>query len=78
MGHRCHSLNFMAVGIFERLCRWWAHSCPAGHRHRRRGDPSDSGTKGIVAIWTLVGAGEVFGKEVAYRSGKVLPKFTIP
>ena len=35
-------------------------------------------TKKIVAIWTLAGEGEVFGKEVVNRSRKILPKFTIP
>ena len=28
----------------------------------------------IVAIWTLAGEGEVFGKEVVSRSRKILPK----
>jgi len=32
----------------------------------------------IAAIWTLAGENEVFGKEVVSRSGKILPKFTIP
>ena len=31
-----------------------------------------------VAIWTLAGEGEVFGKEVVSRSRKILPKFAIP
>ena len=32
------------------------------------------GRKMIVAIWTLAGEGEVFGKEVVSRSRKILPK----
>ena len=36
------------------------------------------GTKNIVAIWTLAGEGEVFGKEVVSRSGKILPNLRIP
>ena len=32
----------------------------------------------IVAIWTLAGEGEVFGKEVVSRSGKILPNLIIP
>jgi hypothetical protein len=31
-----------------------------------------------VAIWTLAGEGEVFGKEVASRFGKILPNLTTP
>ena len=41
--------------------------------HRRGTDPGHSGTKIIVAIWTLAGEGEVFGKEVVSRSRKILP-----
>ena len=52
LDHMCDSPNFVAVGISRWLCRWWTHSYPAGHRHRRRADPSYSGTKTIVAIWT--------------------------
>ena len=32
----------------------------------------------IVAIWTLAGEGEVFGKEVVSRSRKILPNLRIP
>jgi hypothetical protein len=31
----------------------------------------------IVAIWTLAGKGEVFGKEVVGRSRKILQDLTI-
>ena len=60
----------MAVGISRWLYDWWVHSYPAGHRNRCSTDPSHSGTKTIVAIWTLAGEGEVFGKEVVSRSRK--------
>jgi hypothetical protein len=73
----CDSLNFVAVGI-SYSCGWWTHSYPAGHRHRRGTDPSYSGTKVMVAIWTLAGEGEVFGKEVVSRSRKILPNLLIP
>jgi len=35
----------------------------AGHCHHRVSGPTYSGTKNIIAIWTLAGEGEVFGKE---------------
>ena len=73
LDHMCDSLNFVASGIAEWLHDGWSHSYPAGHRHRRGTDPSYSGTKTIVAIWTLAGEGEVFGKEVVSRSRKILP-----
>ena len=78
MDHMCDSLNFVVVGIYWWLYGWWTHSYPAGHRHRRGTDPSYSGTKMIVAIWTLAGEGEVFGKEVVSRSRKILPNLLIP
>jgi hypothetical protein len=31
----------------------------------------------MVAIWTLAGEGEVFGKEVVSRYGKILPNLLI-
>src|SRR4030066_1042396 len=62
LDHICDSLNFVAVGISRWLCGWWTHSYPAGRCHHRRGDPSYSRTKGIVAIWTVAGEGEEFGK----------------
>jgi len=60
----CDSLNSVVVGISRWLCSWWTHSHPAGHRRRRGTDPGHSGTKTIVAIWTLAGEGEVFGRGV--------------
>ena len=78
LDHMRNSLNSVAVGICQWLHDGWGHSYPAGHRHRRGTDPSYSGTKGIVAIWTLDGEGEVFGKEVVSRSRKILPKLRIP
>jgi len=38
------SLDFVAVWIDQWLHDGWGHSHPAGHRHRRDGDSSDSGT----------------------------------
>jgi hypothetical protein len=32
----------------------------------------------IVAIWTLAGKGEAFGRKVVSRSGKILPNLLIP
>jgi hypothetical protein len=74
LDHLCDSLHFVVVRISGWLFGWWTHSSPAGRCHHRRGDPSYSGTKVIVAIWTLAGEGEVFGEEVVSRSGKILPK----
>jgi hypothetical protein len=73
----CDSFNFVASGIGEWLHDGRGHSYPAGHRHRRGTDPGDSGTKTIVAIWTLAGEGEVFGKEVVSRSRKIFPNLLI-
>ena len=52
MEHICDFLNFMVVGISEWLHNGWSHSYPAGHCHYRVSDPTYSGTKRIVAIWT--------------------------
>jgi hypothetical protein len=70
LDHMCDSLNSVAVGISRWLCGWWTHSYPAGHCHHRLSGPTYSGTKNIVAIWTLAGEGEVLGKEVVSRSRK--------
>ena len=70
MDHLRNSLNIVAGMIFWWLCGWGTHSYPAGRRHRRDTDPSFSGSKTIVAVWTLFGGGKVFGKEVVGRSGK--------
>ena len=77
MGHICDSLNSVVVGIYW-PCGWWTHSYPAGHRHHRVSGPTYSGTKNIIAIWTLAGEGEVFGKEVVNRSRRILPNLLIP
>ena len=42
----------------------------SGHCHYYCAGQSHSKTKNIVAIWTLAGEGEVFGKEVVSRSRK--------
>jgi hypothetical protein len=49
------------------------HLHPAGHRHRRDGDSSDSGTTIIGDIWTLAGEGEASGEEGVSKLGKILP-----
>ena len=77
LDHICDSLNSVAVGISRWLCGWWTHSYPSGRCHHRRGDPSYSGTKMIVAIWTVAGGGEVFGKKVVRRSREILPNLSI-
>lgn len=46
------------------------HSYSACHRHHRGADPHYLRTKAIVAVWTLVGEGEVFGKKVVIGSRK--------
>jgi hypothetical protein len=51
LDHMCDSLNSVVVGIYW-SCGWWTHSSPAGHRHHRGTNPSYSGTKVMVAIWT--------------------------
>jgi hypothetical protein len=77
LDYMCDSLHFVVVGIYRWLYGWWTHSYPAGHRHRRGTDPGHPGTKTIVAIWTLAGECEVFGKEVFSRSRKILPNLLI-
>ena len=72
MDDMCHSLNFVAAGISQRLHDGWSHSHPPGHRTRRGSGPTHSGTKALVAFLTLAGEGEVFGKEVFGRPGKIL------
>jgi len=72
------SFNSVASGIAHWLHDGWGHSYPAGHRRHRVSGPAYSGTKVIVAIWTLAGEGEVFGKEVSSRSRRILLNFTIP
>jgi len=78
LDHMCDSLNSVAVGISHWLHDGWGHSCPAGHRHHRVSGPTYSGTKVTVAIWTLAGEGEVFGKEVFSRSRRIFPTLLIP
>ena len=78
LDHICHFLNFVVVGFSEWLHDGWSHSYPAGHCHHRLSDSTYSGTKGIVAIWTVAGEGEVFGEEVVSSPRKILSKFTIP
>ena len=50
LDYMCDSLGFVDVGIYWWLYWWWTHSYPAGHCRHRRGNPTYSGTKGIVAI----------------------------
>ena len=67
MDDMCHSLNFVAAGVGQWLHDGRSHSHPPGHRHRCGAGPSYSGTKALVAVSTLAGEGEVFGKEVVSR-----------
>ena len=64
LDHICDSFNSVASGIAHWLHDGWGHSYPAGHRHHRLSGPTYSGTKVMVAIWTLAGEGEVSGEEV--------------
>ena len=73
-----NSFNFVASGIAHWLHDGWGHSYPAGHRRHCVSGPTYSGTKNIVAIWTLAGEGEVFGKEVFSRSRRILLNLTRP
>jgi hypothetical protein len=66
--------NSMAAGAGDRLYDGLFYSHPARCCHHRRADTDYSGTKNIVAIWTLAGEGGVFGEEVVSRSRKILPK----
>jgi len=78
LDHIGDSFNSVASGIAHGLHDGWGHSYPAGHRRHRVSGPAYSGTKDIVAIWTLAGEGEVFGKEVFSRSRRILLNLTIP
>ena len=71
LDHRCDSLDSVASGIFWRLYGWWAHSYPAGHRHRRGTDSSYSGTKMIIAIWNLAGSGFVNSRQAVDKAGQI-------
>ena len=60
MDHICDSPGFVVAGIYWWLYGRWTHSYRAGHCRHRVSGPTYSGTKDIVAIWTLAGQGEVF------------------
>ena len=62
LDHMYDSHYFVVVGIGQWPHDGRSHSYPAGYRHRRGAGPGHSRTKTIVAIWTLPGEGEVFGK----------------
>jgi hypothetical protein len=68
----------MAAGVGDRLYDGLFYSYPAGRCHHRHTDPSYSGTKMIIAIWTLAGEGEVLGKGMGSKGGKIFPNLTIP
>ncbi len=78
MDHICDPRNSVAFGINQRLHDGRGHSYPAGHRHRRNIDPSNSGSKTIVALWTLFGGGRVFGMEVVNKSREILQNLMNP
>ncbi len=78
LDHMCDSFHFVVVGIFRWLYGWGTHSSPVGHRRHRRTDPSYSGTKVMVPIWTVAGEVEVFGMEVISTPRKILPNLRIP
>jgi hypothetical protein len=58
LDHMCDSFSFVGSGNVDWLQDGWSRSYPAGHRYRRISCPTFSGTKRIVAIWTLAGEGE--------------------
>ena len=64
--HALDNIGDSFDSVASRIAHWlhdgWGHSYPAGHRCHRVNSPTYSGTKNIVAIWTLAGEGEVFGK----------------
>jgi hypothetical protein len=64
LDHFCSSLDFVGAGIDDRLHHGLSHSCAAGHRHHRGADPSNSGAKTNVTLWTLAGQGEVFTERI--------------
>jgi len=64
LDHLCDSLNSVASGIGQWLHNGWGHSYIAGYCHHRGGGSPYSGTKTILAIWTLTGEGEIFGRGV--------------
>jgi hypothetical protein len=66
------SRNFVDSGIGERLHDERIRSYPGGHRRHLVGNQTYSGTKKILAMLPRAGAGEVFGKVVVTRSGKIL------
>ena len=78
MDHMCHSRNFVAAGIVQWLHDGWSHSHPPGHRHRRGAGPRYSGAKTLVAVSTLAGEGEIFGKAGVGRSGTLLSNLRYP
>jgi hypothetical protein len=62
LDHIDDSFDSVACGIAHWLHDGWGHSYPAGHCRHRVGNPGYSGTKEVVAIWTLAGEAEVFGR----------------
>jgi len=75
----CNTHNSMAAGVAKQLYDGRVCSRPAGGCRYHCAGQSHSGARNIVAIWTLAGEDEVFGKEGGKsRSGKILPKLLIP
>jgi hypothetical protein len=68
--------SFVAAGVGDQLHDGRVYSPPDCGCRCRDSDPIYSGTR--IAIWTLAGEGEVFGKKVVSRSRKILPNLTIP
>ena len=78
MDHMCDSLGFVGSGNVEWLHDGWIRSYSAGHRYRRISCPTFSGTKRIVAIWTLAGESKGIWKGGGQQVQKDLPNLTIP
>ena len=68
--HICHSRNFVAAGIGQRLHDGRGHSPPPGHRRRGGAGSIYSGAKMMVRIRTPGGEGKVFEKGVVSRPEK--------
>ena len=74
MDDRSSTDNSVASGVGEQSHDGWVCSRPAGGCHYRRVGQGDSGTKNIVAIRTVAGEGEVFGKGGVQQVRKVFAK----
>jgi len=59
LDYMCDPDNSVASGIYQWLHDGWSHSYPADYCRHRVSDPTYSGAKRIVSLWTLAGGGAV-------------------